>query len=306
MTQKSYIVFEFLTKKLEHDVLVSSFPRECGDGPIDDVSEDIPMSSYRYLLTSIDDGVGILQLNHPEKRNALGWELHREIIDALSNWAFDDAVAAVLIIGNEDYFCAGWALDVLQATSDTDRTAFTDLALQLMVAIYDYRKPTVAAVAGVAPGYGMDLANMCDITIASRTAVFGSTQVKYAMNGFYHGMLSKTNTQRARRMLFTGDPITAEEAHRVGLVDELVDVGTLRDSALTLAKQIAENGVELTTVLKEVALRTQNMDHLGATAYELRVTHDLVQRGLFTRKIAEGLQAIKSRNSKATERLART
>jgi enoyl-CoA hydratase/carnithine racemase len=264
------------------------------------------LTSYRYLITSVEDGVGILQLNHPEKRNALGWELHDELITALGAWAYDDDVAAVLLIGNEDYFCAGWALDVLQDTSGDDRTRFTDLALRLMVALYDYRKPTVAAVAGVAPGYGMDLANMCDITIASENAAFGSTQVKYAMNGFYHGLLRKTNTQRARRMFFTGDPIDAREAMRVGLVDEVVPVGQLRESALRLAKQIAEHGAELTTVLKEVALRTSNMDHIGATAYELRVTHDLVQRGLFTRQIDEGLKRLRAGRSRATERLGGT
>ena len=129
-----------------------------------------------YLITTIEDGVGILQLNHPEKRNALGWELHQEIIGALEAWAYDDDVAAVLLIGNEDYFCAGWALDVLQDTSGDQRTRFTDLALRLMTSLYDYRKPTIAAVAGVAPGYGMDLANMCDITIAAENAAFGSTQ----------------------------------------------------------------------------------------------------------------------------------
>lgn len=263
------------------------------------------MSQYRYLLTSVEDGVGILTLNHPEKRNALGWELHRDIIAALHEWAYDDTVAAVLIIGNEDYFCSGWALDVLAETQDSDRTTFTDLALQLMVAIYDYRKPTIAAVAGMAPGYGMDVATMCDITIASKNAAFGSTQVKYAMNGFYHGLAARVGTQRARRMYFTGDPITAEEALRVGLVDQLVDEGTLGENARRLAKEIAENGAELTTVLKEVVLRAQNMDHLGATAYELRVTHDLVQRGLFTRKIADGLARIKAGTSKATERLGR-
>jgi enoyl-CoA hydratase len=262
------------------------------------------MPQHQYLITTVEDGVGILQLNHPEKRNALGWELHQEIVAALEGWAYDDDVAAVLIIGNEEYFCAGWALDVLQDTKDADRTRFTDLALRLMLTIYDYRKPTVAAVAGVAPGYGMDLANMCDITIAAENAAFGSTQVKYAMNGFYHGMLGKMNTQRARRMLFTGDPISAEEALRVGLVDEVVPVGALRDTALRLAKQIAESGAELTTVLKEVALRAHNMDHVGATAYELRVTRDLLQRGLFTRQVSEGWRRLKAGASRATERLA--
>jgi enoyl-CoA hydratase/carnithine racemase len=260
------------------------------------------VTDHQYLITDVEDGVGIMQLHHPEKRNALGWELHDQLIGALEAWAYDDDVAAVLLIGNEEYFCAGWALDVLQGTSGDERTRFSDLALRLMTALYDYRKPTVAAVAGVAPGYGMDLANMCDITIASQNAAFGSTQVKYAMNGFYHGLLRKTNTQRARRMFFTGDPIDAREALRVGLVDEVVPAGQLRESALQLAKQIAEHGAELTTVLKEVALRATNMDHVGATAYELRVTHDLLQRGLFTRQIDEGLRRLRAGQSRATER----
>ncbi|MGW0593804.1 enoyl-CoA hydratase/isomerase family protein [Streptosporangium sp. NPDC002607] len=261
------------------------------------------MAEYKYLITSVEDGVGVIQLNHPEKRNALGWDLHHEIITALEDWAEDDRVAAVLFVGNEDYFCAGWALDVLDQITGEDLTRFVDLACKLMVTIYDYRKPTVAAVAGVAPGYGMDLANMCDITVASEDAAFGSTQVKYAMNGFYHGMLRKAGAQRARRMLFTGDPIDAREAHRVGLVDEVVPVGTVRENGLRLARHIAEAGTELTTVLKEVALRAGNMDHIGATAYELRVTADLVQRGLFTRRLGEGLDALRSGRSKATERL---
>jgi hypothetical protein len=167
----------------------------------------------QYLITTVEDGVGILQLNHPEKRNALGWELHEQLITALEAWAYDDDVAAVLLIGNEDYFCSGWALDVLQGTSGDDRTRFTDLALRLMTALYDYRKPTIAAVAGVA---------------------------------------------------------------------------------------------ELTTVLKEVALRASNMDHIGATAYELRVTHDLLQRGLFTRQLDEGLRRLRAGQSRATERLGGT
>ena len=260
----------------------------------------------RHLNTSVEDGVGILQLDHPEKRNALGWELHHGIVDALEGWAYDDDVAAVLLIGNEDYFCSGWALDVLQGTTAQDRTRFTDLAYRLMVTLYDYRKPTVAAVAGVAPGYGMDLANMSDITIASENAAFGSTQVEYAMNGFYHGMLRKTNAQRARRMFFTGDPIDAYEALRCGLADEVVPVGTLRESALRLAREIAEHGAELTTILKEVALRASTMDHVAATAYELRVTHDLLGRELFERRIADGLEQLRAGQSRATARLDRT
>jgi enoyl-CoA hydratase len=266
--------------------------------------------TYKYLNVSVEDGVGILQFNHPEKRNALGWELHEDICTQLAAWAYDDEVAAVLFIGNEDYFCSGWALDVLQGTGTAqtgsdERTRFVELATKLMVAIYDYRKPTVAAVAGVAPGYGMDVANMCDVTVASENAAFGSTQVKYAMNGFYHALERKVGAQNARRMYFTGDPIPAAEALRIGLVSEVVPVGTLRENALRVAKQIAEAGPELLTVLKEVALRAGHMDPVGALNYELRVTADLVSRDLFTRRMKEGLARLRAGQSKATERLAR-
>lgn len=263
------------------------------------------MKQYQFLNTSIDEGVGVIQLNHFEKRNALGWELHNEIIEALNAWIEDDEIACVLLIGNEEIFCGGWALDVLNTTSGDSLRRFNDLALKFMTALYDYGKPTVAAVAGVAPGYGMDVANMCDVTIASENAYFGSTQVKYAMNGFYGGMQRKCGPMRARRMLFTGDPIDAREAFRIGLVDEVVAVGQLRETALRVAKQIAENGAELCTVLKRVALRAQNMDHVSGLAFELEVTADLLQRGLFRERVSKGYQRLKEGRSRAIERIAK-
>lgn len=261
------------------------------------------MKDFRFLNLSVQNGVGILQLNHPEKRNALGWELHHEIIGALALWEWDDNVSCVLVIGNEEYFCSGWRLDVLDQITGDERRRFTDLAHRLMKCMYDFRKPMVAAVSGVAPGYGMDVANMCDITIASENASFGSTQVKYAMNGFYHGMMARMGTQRARRMLFTGDRIDAQEALRVGLVDEVVPVGQLREKALELAKHIAEMGPELAAVLKGVALQSSNMDHVSAIAYELSVTHDLTQRGIFRQRITRGFSRLQQGESAAVERL---
>jgi len=72
------------------------------------IRESFIVNKKNFTITSIEDGVGILQLNHPEKRNALGWELHEQIITDLETWIEDDAVSCVLIIGNEQFFCAGW------------------------------------------------------------------------------------------------------------------------------------------------------------------------------------------------------
>ena len=180
---------------------------------------------------------------------------------------------------------------------------FVELATKLMVAIYDYRKPTVCAVAGVAPGYGMDVANMCDVTIAAENAAFASTQVKLGMNGFYGGLMRKVGPMRARRLYFTGDLFSAQEACRMGLVDEVVPTGQLRARAMDVANRIAEMGAEMAVVLKEVALRAQNMDHVGGIAYELRVTHDLTQRGVFHERTPDGHRRLKSGVDRvATER----
>lgn len=263
------------------------------------------MSEFQFLITHVEDGVGILQIEHPEKRNALGWELHEEIIAALQAWEHDDSVSCVLFIGNEEYFCSGWRVDILNTADDNERRRFNDLALAMMKAIYDFGKPSVAAVSGVAPGYGMDVANMCDITIASENALFGSTQVKYAMNGFYHALMARVGKQHARRMYFTGDPVDAQEALRIGLVSEVTPVGELRSRSLTLAKQIAEMGPELARIFKGVALRASNMDHLGALQYELTVTHDLLQRGIFRERISRGFDRMKAGDSVAIERVVR-
>jgi enoyl-CoA hydratase/carnithine racemase len=241
-----------------------------------------------YTTCEVLDGVGILTLDHPAKRNALGWELHREILGALAEWGHDPAVACVLIQGNEEYFCSGWDLTVLDGIGPDDRREFTDLACELMTRLYDFRKPTVCAVAGFAPGYAMDVANMCDVTVASTTASFASSQVRLGMNGFYGGLMRKIGPMRARKLFFTGEPFDAEEAFRLGMVDEVVPAGELLARAGAVARQIAEAGSELTVVLKEVALRAQNMDHVSGIAYELRVTHDLTQRGVFRQRTGEG------------------
>ncbi|KAJ3543462.1 hypothetical protein NM208_g1110 [Fusarium decemcellulare] len=266
------------------------------------------MANVRKLETVntwIEEGVGVIQINYPEKRNTLGWQVHHDMLKILDEYKENNDVACVLLYGNEKYFSSGWAIDILESTGGESRQAFSDLALRLMITIYDYNKPTIAAVAGLCPGYGMDVANMTDITIASRNAAFAASQVKYGLNPMTHPMFRKMSYQRAKRLLFTGDPMGADEAYRTGLVDELTDVGKLFEKSFELAKHIAERGAELAINLKEMALRVPNMDHVGATYYETRFTNDLLARPLFAKLAAEGIQRIKEKRPKATERLGK-
>ncbi len=73
------------------------------------------------LRLTVEAGVGVIQSDHPDRRNALGWEMYTDIIAALEQWAHDDTVAALMFVGTEEYFCAGWALDVLEGTTGPDK-----------------------------------------------------------------------------------------------------------------------------------------------------------------------------------------
>ncbi|KAH0835281.1 hypothetical protein AYO21_01508 [Fonsecaea monophora] len=263
------------------------------------------ITKLQTVNTWVEDGVGVVQINYSEKRNTLGWQVHHDMLKVLDEYKDDKQVACVLFYGNEKYFSSGWAIDILATTSGAERQAFSDIALKLMITVYDYPKPTVCAVAGMCPGYALDIANFCDITIASKNAAFGNSQVKYGLNPMTHPMFRKMNIQRAKRLIFTGDPMGPEEALRVGLVDELTEVGQLFSTSMTLAKQIAERGSELAVNLKEMCLRVPNMDHIGATYYETRFTNDLLGRDSFKKLAEDGVRRIKEKRSKAVERLGK-
>lgn len=169
------------------------------------------IKKLKTINTWIDDGVAVVQLNYPEKRNTLVWQVHHDILPVLEGYKDDKRVACILLYGNEQYFSSGWEIDLLEKTSGDERQSFSDIALKLMIMIYDYPKPTVCAVAGMCPGYAMDVANFADITIASKNAAFGASQVKYGLNPMTHPMFRKMSIQRAKRLIFTGDPMGAEE-----------------------------------------------------------------------------------------------
>jgi methylglutaconyl-CoA hydratase len=152
----------------------------------------------------------------------------------------------VVITGAGKAFCSGMDLDNLKAiTARTHQENVKDsqTMAKLFRTIYDFPKPTISAVNGAAVAGGCGIATLCDFTIASHDAKFGYTEVKI---GFMPAIVStflllQVGEKQARDLLLTGRIITAEEAHRIGLVTELVDPGKELTRAEELAKQLMEN-----------------------------------------------------------------
>jgi enoyl-CoA hydratase len=182
------------------------------------------------------DGVAVLTLNRPEKRNALSRALRDEIMLRLDALEQSDSVRVVVLTGAPPAFCAGF-----------DRTEFSGDGMEQVFAqsieyhhrVYTFAKPLIAAVNGPALGGGCDLAAMCDFRLASTTAVFGQPQLRFGAPAVYDLMRAVIGAGPAREMCLTGRRYDAREALEIGLVNSVLDPDQLLERARALARETA-------------------------------------------------------------------
>src|SRR6266850_1837164 len=198
--------------------------------------------AHQTLTVSHEDRTATITLNRPEKRNAVSFQLVEDLIGALG--AIDKSDSQVVIItGAGKAFCAGLDLEELKSLigkSHEQNLKDSATMANLFRTIYDFPKPTIAAVNGAAIAGGTGIATMCDFTLAVPEAKFGYTEVRI---GFVPAIVSsmlvwQVGHKVARDLLLTGRLIDAAEAHRYGLVNEVVEPGRLMTRARELAAQL--------------------------------------------------------------------
>lgn len=199
------------------------------------------------------DGVAVLTLDRPEKRNALNRELRQALVESLHGLGVDDAVRTVVLTGAGSAFCAGFDLDELMS-SDHHGSVFAD-AEAYHHAVHTFAKPLVAAIEGPAVAGGMDLALMCDVRVASSNARFGQPQVKLGVPASFELIRSIVSDPVARELCLTARVIGADEALEIGLINEMVAPGAALERAEALAFDIAE--VAGAAAMKQMFVATQ-------------------------------------------------
>jgi methylglutaconyl-CoA hydratase len=200
---------------------------------------------YSTLRLTYDAGIATLTLNRPEKRNAISLELLNELMAAFEEVASSPA-QILIITGEGKAFCAGLDLEELKALlgkTAADNLADSERLARIFRRLYDFPKPTIAAVNGAAIAGGTGLATMCDFTLAVPSAKFGYTEVRI---GFIPAVVSsilvwQVGHKIARDLLISGRIFDAAEAYRLGLVNEVVEDGQLMDRARSLASSLLEN-----------------------------------------------------------------
>ena len=183
------------------------------------------------------DGVVLLTLDRPDRRNALSSELRGLLADTLGRLAADDDCRAVVLTGAGSTFCAGFDLGEI-AEAESLEELFAE-AEAYHHAVHAFPKPLVAAVGGPAVAGGMDLALMCDLRLAHAGATFGQPQVRAGIPAAHDLVRTVVPEPVARDLCLTGRVIDAAEALRVGLANRVVDGDDLLEQALELAALIA-------------------------------------------------------------------
>jgi enoyl-CoA hydratase len=200
------------------------------------------MASEQVVLKEIDGHVATLTINRPDKLNALNIETRREMVKALAEMAGNDDVRVVIITGAGDKaFVAGADIAEFEGRSPVDQfRVMTET--NMFLAIDEFPKPTIAAINGFCLGGGCETAMACDIRIASEKAKLGQPEINLGLlpgGGGTQRLPRLVGLGAAFKLLYTGDFIKADEALRIGLVDEVVPAETIRERAKELAEAIA-------------------------------------------------------------------
>ncbi len=214
------------------------------------------MASEEHMQFRIEDGVGVVTLNRPERLNAVTWDMASDLVDLFSDLRFRDEVRTIVLTGAGRAFCAGGDAEFLSGAGDRPIPGLSDRAIpryqrktpggpfaeftRMIIAV---EKPVIAAIHGPAVGAGLAYALAADRRIADSTARMSAIFVRLGFApdcGVTYFLPRIVGVSQALHMLETGVMLNAEEAKSVGLIDELVDEGEALTAALAYAKELAQ------------------------------------------------------------------
>jgi 2-(1,2-epoxy-1,2-dihydrophenyl)acetyl-CoA isomerase len=199
------------------------------------------------LIETIENGIATLTFNRPERLNALSTPIMQGLLDGLPRLAGDPTVKVVILTGNGRAFCAGGDVKSMaeggERRSAPEATAHLRSRMEVSRILHELPKPTIAMINGPAAGAGLALALACDLRIAGTSARLVTAFVKVGFSGDFGGSYFLTRligTARARELYFTGRPVDADEASRLGLVNRVVPDDQLHDATMELAQSLAQ------------------------------------------------------------------
>ncbi len=221
--------------------------------------------SFEFILTEVSDRVGTITLNRPDKLNAFAGTMRQEVSQAVRDLAADDQVRVLVITGAGRAFCAGADIGYMKELTEAEDVdsfrALVEAGREVVTLIRDTPKPVIAAVNGPAAGGGANLALSCDMRIASERATIGQTFNRIGLHPDWGGsyfLPRLVGAAKALELVFSAEMISAEEAHRLGIFNEVVPHDDLAETARVWATTLAAKPPMALALAKKAIYASEN------------------------------------------------
>src|SRR3954469_16206634 len=198
--------------------------------------------TYEYILSERLDGVALITLNRPEKLNALSFPLMEELDRPLTGYEQDDDIKAILLTGGaERAFSAGADIQEMAGLSSEELARRSDTRGRISWHIASYAKPLIGAINGLAYGGAALLSSSLDLRVGCEKTQFRFLAASYGRVNSSWSLPMLVGWPKAKELLFTGRVVAAEEAERIGLLNQIVPAARLIDTCLEIGQMIAKN-----------------------------------------------------------------
>jgi enoyl-CoA hydratase/carnithine racemase len=240
------------------------------------------------ILAEQRGAVALARLNRPDVRNALSPELMEELAALVELWDEDPGVGCIVIAGGDEWFAAG--ADIRAMVQRSFQDTLTSSAARFWPRLAAVRTPLIAAVSGYALGGGCELALVCDMIVASESAEFGQPEILLGIipgGGGTQRLARVMGKQRAMEIVLTGRRITAEEAERLGIVNQVAPAKAWLDRAIELAEVVAARPPLAVRLAKQAVLAADEAPLTAGLDHERR----LYELAMATEDRVEGMHA---------------
>ncbi|MFZ3172393.1 MAG: enoyl-CoA hydratase-related protein [Carboxydocellales bacterium] len=246
---------------------------------------------YETVKVLVKDGVGVIQLDYPRRKNALSNQLQADLRSALENLATEKEARVLIIQGAKSYFASGGDISQMENFSGPlDAKTYISNIHSLFNSIARHPKVIIAVVAGIAYGGGFEMAMACDLRIVADNVKFGLPEAKLGLMAGAGGtsrLPRLIGASKAKELLFSTEPLDAAEAYRLGLANRVVPLDQLEETAFEFAKKIASLPQLAIRMAKLSTDNCLDMDSKTASEFEMQCIVNLFQ----TSDAHEGIRA---------------
>lgn len=234
--------------------------------------------TYKTILLEKKSGYAVVKFNRPGEMNAISKEMRLELFEIFTVLESDPEVKAIIITGGEYVFSSGMDIKEMAAISDADIDEYFESMLRYLKKIYLCKKPVIAAVGGFALGGGFNLVTICDLVVSSESAIFCHPELKLGLNPLFYPLSQIVGVTKAKEIVMLGEPIGANEALKIGLINKVAPPEKFMEQARDMAANLAKRSAKALEELKTLCGIVPNMGKTAALELELTIGAKLFAR----------------------------